>query len=270
VITQLTFAATTKNGHSKDIMKKISTSIISAALLFASVCTPALAAGISAQQKGEIEELIRGYMLTHPEILREMAAKLEENDKRAQAELQTGVLKSKRAEIFQTAFDPVVGNPKGDVTIVEFMDYNCGWCKKSVGEVATLVKSDPNLRVVFKEFPIFGQHSEYAARAALAAKMQGKYWELHQALFAHEGQVTSEVVDQVAEAVGLKMDQLKTDMASKPVLEAISANYDLAKAFDLSGTPAFIIDDQVSPGYLALDALQASVEQVRKTGCKYC
>ena len=88
-----------------------------------------------------------------------------------------------------------MGNPKGDVTIVEFMDYNCGWCKRSMSEVSTLLKSDSNVKIVIKEFPIFGENSEYAAKAALAAAKQGKYWELHQAMFTHEGQVTEDVVD---------------------------------------------------------------------------
>jgi protein-disulfide isomerase len=254
----------------ENIMKKLTASLLAATLFLTTAVLPSAAGSITTDQKGEIEELIRGYLLKNPEILREMAAKLEENDKRAEDQLRAGVLKEKSAIIFRTATDPMVGNPKGDVTIVEFMDYNCGWCKKSVGEVATLVKSDPNLRVVFKEFPIFGENSEYAARAALAAKNQGKYWELHQALFTHEGQVTSEVVDQLAETVGLKIDQMKADMTSKPIIDEIAANYELAKALNLSGTPAFIIDDIVSPGYLPLDQLQADIAKVRAAGCKYC
>jgi protein-disulfide isomerase len=254
----------------ENMMKKLTASLLAVTLFLATPVLPSAAGSITADQKGEIEELIRGYLLKNPEILREMTAKLEENDRRAEDALRASVLKEKAALIFKTAADPMVGNPKGDVTIVEFMDYNCGWCKKSVGEVATLVKSDPNLRVVFKEFPIFGENSEYAARAALAAKNQGKYWELHQALFTHEGQVTSEVVDQLAETVGLKIDQMKADMTSKPIIDEIAANYELAKALNLSGTPAFIIDDVVSPGYLPLDQLQADVAKVRAAGCKYC
>ena len=157
-------------------------------------------------------ELIRSYLLEHPEMLREMAEKLEANEKVAEESQREKALVSFKDDVFKNANDPQVGNPKGDVTIVEFMDYNCGWCKKAMREMTTLVENDKNVRVVFKEFPIFGEHSEYAARAALAAAKQGKYWELHQALFSQEGQVTKDVVDQLAEANGIDIAKMKADI----------------------------------------------------------
>lgn len=251
-------------------MKKLTRLFVSATFLVTAALPQAHAGQFTPEQKGELQEMIRGYLLEHPELLKEMAAKLEENDKRAEEAQRTSALKENASKIFKTASDPFIGNPKGDVTIVEFMDYNCGWCKRSVGEVSSLVKSDKNLKVVFKEFPIFGENSEYAARAALAAEKQGKYWDLHQAMFAHEGQVTKDVVDQLAEAQGLDVAKMKEDMKSQPVIDTIAANYDVAKAMALSGTPAFIIDDEVSPGYLPLDQLQAAVDDVRSKGCTYC
>ena len=231
----------------------------------------AQAASVSPEQKAEIEEIIRGYLLEHPEILREMSEKLENKEKLAEDEVRGKALLENAAAVFKMQADPVLGNPKGDVTIVEFMDYNCGWCKRSIGEISQLLEKDKNLRIVIKEFPIFGANSEYAARAALAAAKQGKYWDIHQKLFAQEGQITPEVVDQVATELGLDMAKLKADMADKSVLEAISANYDLAKSLQLNGTPAFIIDKTVVPGYMPLDGLVAAVAEVRKNGgCQLC
>ncbi len=238
----------------------------STALLFAT----AHAETFSTAQKTEMEKIIRAYLLENPELLREMAGKLEEKDKLAEESLRSKALSTYAAEVFKTANDPTVGNAKGNVTIVEFMDYNCGWCKKSVGEISSLVETDKNIRIVFKEFPIFGEHSEYAAKAALAARNQGKYWELHQALFSHEGQVTTDVVNQLAEAQGLDMTKLKADIGSKAIGEQISANMQLGKNLAINGTPAFVIDDQVYGGYLPLEGLVTAIAEVRANGCKMC
>ena len=229
------------------------------------------AAGLSSAQKTEMETLVHDYLLSHPEILREMANKLDENDKQRETEARVGTLQSKKNEIYHDASDAVVGNPQGDVTIVEFMDYNCGWCKKSVVEMQGLIKQDKNVRIVMKEFPIFGEGSEYAARAALAAVKQGKYWQLHQALFASESKVTPEVVDQIAVEQGLDLVKLKSDMKDPAIAENIRKTQVLAQSLLLTGTPAFIIDDQVFPGYTHLDNLMASIATVRGAGgCKLC
>ena len=121
------------------------------------------------------------------------------------------------------ADDLVAGNPKGDVTMVEFFDYNCGWCKKGLPEVLSLIETDKNLRLVMKEFPIFGGDSDYAAQAALASKQQGKYWEFHVALLGHEGKMTRESVDEIATAQGLDLEKLKADMKSPEIAEIIAA-----------------------------------------------
>ncbi len=245
--------------------------------LFASTAVFAFATFSSAQagsftpeQKTEMQEIIRSYLLANPDLLREMATNLEAKDKQAEEDMRTKAMSTLGPEIFKTAADPSIGNPKGDVTIVEFMDYNCGWCKKSMSEVTTLLKADDKLRVVFKEFPIFGEHSEYAARAALAAAKQNKYWELHQAMFSHEGQVTTDIVNQLAEGLGLDMAKLKTDIGSKEIGERIAANMQLGKQLAINGTPAFIIDDQVHGGYLPLDGMVAAIAEVRLKGCKLC
>ena len=221
-------------------------------------------------QKKEIGEIVRDYLMQNPEVLLDVSKALEAKQQQAEAEQRGTVLKSSADQIFRSPADYVAGNPKGDVTLVEFFDYNCGWCKKGFPEVMSLVEKDKNLRVVLKEFPIFGGDSDYAALAALAAGKQGKYWELHTALFAHEGKVTKEIVDEIAKAKGLDLDKLKADMASPEVTKVIADNHALAQALAINGTPAFIIDDTLSPGYLPAADLAAAIEQVRKTGCKLC
>ena len=232
--------------------------------------TPASAASFDAQQKKEIEALVREYLLNNPEILREMSDNLQAKEQQAAQEARVSALTDNAKDIFKTGADPVAGNPKGDVTVVEFMDYNCGWCKKGVGEIASLIEHDKNVRVVFKEFPIFGAGSEFAARAAIAATKQGKYWELHQALFAHDGPVTEDVTRQIAEGLGLDMKKLEADMQDESVVKTIGTTQALATALQINGTPAFIVDDKVFPGYVPKSELLKAIEEVRSAGCKYC
>jgi len=166
---------------------------------------------------------------------------------------------------------PVLANPQGDITIIEFFDYNCGWCKKGFPEVISLLNSDKDLRFVLKEFPIFGEDSEYAARAAIAAIRQGKYWELHMAMFQHEGKITKDSVDEIAAGLGLNMDQLKKDMEDPAIAEILVRNRKLAESLAINGTPAFIIDDRLVPGYLPKTELAGAINDVRaKGGCSLC
>jgi protein-disulfide isomerase len=221
-------------------------------------------------QKKEIGEVVRDYLLKNPEILLEVSQELDRRQKEAEASQRGQALAENADALFRHPGDFVAGNPKGDVTLVEFFDYNCGWCKKGFPEVLSLIEKDKNLRVVMKEFPIFGGDSDYAAQAALAANKQGKYWELHTALLGHEGKVTKEIVDETAKAHGLDMDKLKADMESPEVLKILADNRALAQALAINGTPAFIIDDQITPGYLPAGDLLASIEEVRGRGCKLC
>lgn len=251
-------------------MRRI-TAIIAAIGLFIGSVSPLFAEGISPAQKIEFEKLVHDYLLEHPEILRDMSNKLEANDKLAADTARNTTLTTQAKDIFHNPIDAVVGNPKGDVTVVEFMDYNCGWCKKSVKEMQALVATDKNVRVVMKEFPIFGEGSEYAARAALASVKQGKYWELHQAMFASEGKVTPEVVDQIAQELGLDVAKMKIDMKVADIDATIRKNQALAQSLALTGTPGFIIDDKVIPGYTELANLQSMLATTRANGgCKVC
>ncbi len=242
-----------------------------AALLAFGLAPVAHAAEFNDGQRKEMESIIKDYLLSHPELLQDMSQLLEQKQKLAEEEVRKGGLVQSSDRIFRDKADFVAGNPKGKVTMVEFFDYNCGWCKKGFPEVLSLLNSDKDLRFVLKEFPIFGEDSEYAARAALASERQGKYWALHIAMFSHEGKITKASVDEIAAALGLDMKKLKKDMNDPAIAQTLADNRDLAQSLAINGTPAFIIDDKLVPGYLPKDELAAAIDDVRKKGgCTLC
>ena len=249
---------------------RLSLAATAAAVLAFTLPAAATDTSFTEAQKKEIGQLVRDYLLQHPEVLLEVSQVLDAKQKQAEAEQRDQALSAHADAIFRSPHDYVAGNPEGDVTLVEFFDYNCGWCKKGFPEVVNLIEQDKKLRVVLKEFPIFGGDSDYAAKAALAAKKQGKYWELHSALLSHEGKVTKEIVDETAKAKGLDLVKLKADMESPEVAKAIADNQALAQALAINGTPAFIIDTHLTPGYLPAGDLMAAIEEVRGRGCKLC
>ncbi len=248
-------------------------SIFRAALFAAAVAFPVMAsaAEFNDKQRGEIGDIVREYLMQHPEVLLDVSKALEAKQQEEEDNLRLAGVTENKEEIFRSPNDFVGGNPNGDVTMVEFFDYNCSWCKKGMPEVVDLVASDKGLRFVLKEFPIFGADSEYAARAALAAKKQGKYWEFHLALLGHEGKVAQDSVDEIAKAQGLDVEQMKKDMDSDEIAGVVAANQALAQKLAINGTPAFIIDNKVVPGYLPKAGLAEKIEQVRASGgCQVC
>ena len=252
-------------------MRKLCSLLSATAFALLLITVPGPAASLDDQQKKEVEELVRNYLLEHPEILREMSANLEAKERATEEEARSKTLNENAAMIFKSANDPVAGNPSGDVTVIEFMDYNCSWCKKGMAEIAGIVEADKNVRVVFKEFPIFGAGSEFAARAAMASARQGKYWELHRALFSHDGPVTQEVTEQLAADLGIDMSKLAADMKDEAITKALAETQALAVSMQINGTPAFIVDDKVFPGYVPKDQLIEAIAAVRANGgCKLC
>jgi protein-disulfide isomerase len=222
-------------------------------------------------QRKEMESIIKDYLLANPDLLRDMGQLLEQKEKLAEEGQRKGALVSNADQIFRDGTDFIAGNPNGKVTMVEFFDYNCGWCKKGFPEVLALIESDKDLKFVMKEFPIFGGDSDYAAQAAIAASKQGKYWDLHVAMMSHEGKITKEAVDELAGAQGLDMARLKKDMESPETAGILERNHNLAQSLAINGTPAFIIDDRLVPGYLPQAELASAINDVRaKGGCSLC
>jgi protein-disulfide isomerase len=231
----------------------------------------ALAAEFSPQERQDIEALIKDYLIRNPEVIKEALDELGRRQT-VEAQAKTKQTISERAkEIYRASEDLVLGNPAGKVTVVEFFDYNCGYCKRALPEIAKLIESDKDVRVVIKEFPILGSGSVFAAKAALASGMQGKYAEFHNALTTIEGVKDETSVMQAAQEIGLDVGKLKTDMETEAVVNVIRTNYSLAESLSINGTPSFVIDDILEPGYVSFDVLAKHVSTVRQNGgCKIC
>jgi protein-disulfide isomerase len=222
------------------------------------------AAEIPSEQRQAIEAIIHDYLTQNPDVLIEALRAAEEKANRDADAKAAVVLKDRRDEVFNDPASPVGGNPEGDVTIVEFFDYRCPYCKQVQPSLQKLLDQDRKLRFVYKEMPVLGAPSVTAAHAALAARLQGKYEHFHSAMMATKGQITDEVVYQVAGSVGLDVDRLKRDMAAPEIEQAVKANLALAKALDIHGTPGFIIGEHIVPGAIELDALKDLVADARK------
>ena len=229
-------------------------------------------APLSGAQRKEIEDIIKEYLVKNPEILVEMQNALEAKEYELQAERIAAVIKDNAKEVFRPASSPIVGNSKGDVTVLEFFDYNCGYCKRALGDVARLIEKDKQVKFILKELPILSKGSEETAKVALAAKMQGKYWEFHRAMLETTGQANEASALRTAEKIGLDMAKLKKDMASPAVQKEIDDTQALAKKLGVNGTPYFLIADKIIPGAPEnlLDRMNKLVAEVRKEGCKVC
>jgi protein-disulfide isomerase len=227
----------------------------------------------SAEQKAAIEKIIKEYLLANPEVMMDVQNALEAKMETLQAEKLKLALKESAGEIFHRPNAPTAGNPKGDVTVVEFFDYNCGYCKRAFGDIAKLVEKDPKVKVVFKELPILSKGSEEAARVALAARMQGKYWEVHRTLIALRGEVNEASALRAAEKVpGLDMAKLKKDMDAPEVKAEIETVRNLAQKMGINGTPHFLVGDRAIAGapQNLLEVINGHVAELRKTGCSVC
>jgi len=227
---------------------------------------------IDAKQRGQIERIVREYLLKNPELLLEMQTELERRMEVAQKARMKTALADNADSLFRSERAPIVGNKDGDVTVVEFFDYNCGFCRRAIAGMSKLVDDDKNVKVVFKEFPILSKGSEEAARVALAAEKQGKYWELHRALLETPGRADLTKGLRLAKKFGLDIDKLKEDMESDEVKAEIASVQKLADAMGIRGTPHFIIGDKVIPGAPEdlYDQLKARVKEVRQNGCQVC
>lgn len=223
-------------------------------------------------QKKALGDIIKDYLIKNPEIMFEVQNALDEKSQKEQdAKLKTFMAANAKA-IYRSPESSVAGDPNGDVTVVEFFDFNCGYCKRGLPEVQKLIHDDKKVRFVFKELPILAKGSEEAARVALAAKRQGKYWEFHQAMLGSKGQANEASALKIAESLGLDMDKIKADMASDAVKNELHDDLLLAKQLGVNGTPHFLVGDKSIPGAPddLHDQLEALVSGYRKTGCSMC
>jgi protein-disulfide isomerase len=210
-----------------------------------------------------LQQAIHDYILAHPEVLIQSLRIAKEREEIRAAEQGKALVTSLKNDLVDDPNAPVRGNPNGDVTLVEFFDYRCPYCRQVEPFLQALIKNDHGLRVVVKELPILGPASVYAARAALAAHKQGKYEQFHDAVMSKKSNIDQATLLKMAEEAGLDLDRLKTDMISPEVDSEIERTAEIAKALRLSGTPAFIVGTELIPGATDLETLQALLDEAR-------
>ncbi len=213
-----------------------------------------------------IEQVVREYLNNNPEILVDALKSLREKQEGKQKARSQTVLTSRRPELENDPATPFGGNIKGNVTVVEFVDYQCGYCKRVRPVVEELLRGDGNIRIVFKELPILGAPSVIAARAALAAWKQshGGYNKFHFALMATKGKLSEDRIMAVAAKSGLDVERLRRDMAAPEIDEALQKNFRLAEDLGIRGTPAFVIGKRLVPGAIDLKAFQKLIAEARR------
>ena len=216
----------------------------------------------TAVQKERIEKIVREYLLENPAVIRDALQVLQQREEMQRSAATTANLKLLKSEIYSDADSPVVGNAKGDVTVVVFFDYFCGYCKKTMPGLQTLLANDSSVRIVYKELPILGPHSLSAARAALAAGRQGKFAEFHQAMLDADG-AGEDVIRAVAKRLDLDYAKLQADMLDPKIGAAIDRNHRLAEALNVNGTPAYLVGERIIPGAIDSGSLARLIQDER-------
>ena len=218
-------------------------------------------------QRGDIETIVRNYLIAHPEVLEEAMNELSKKQAAAEAEKHQASIAKNADTIFNSPRGVFLGNKDGDVTFVEFFDYNCGYCKRAMVDMMDLMKADPKLKVVLKEFPVLSQGSVEAAQVAVAVRMQDpsgkKYLDFHQKLLGGRQAADKARALAVAKEVGVDMTQLQKDMQSPEVKATLEENFKLAEALGLNGTPSYVIGDNVVVGAVGLPQLEKSISTAR-------
>lgn len=227
-------------------------------------------AGLSAQQADEVAGLVRKTLVENPEILEEVSLALERKRAEDQAEQRKDLIVQKKDLIFSSGDDHVAGNPDGDITVVEFFDYNCPYCQRAFGDIKALIESDPNVRVVFKEFPVLSEESYDAALVGIAMEKQGLYMPFHEKLITHQGRADRATALQIARDLGADMAKLEEVIADPATVEIVRGTHSLADDLGINGTPAYVVGDEVLVGWAPLAELKKQLESARKDGCLVC
>jgi protein-disulfide isomerase len=263
---------TLKTGLATALVAAVVAAVVTAVTL---VVIWRLAPGVVNAPSASLDEkkivgVVHDYLTKNPEILVEMTTELDKRQQAEQASQQEKVISDNADALFRSPLSYSAGNPNGDVTVVEFFDYNCGFCRRALPDLVKLIDSDDKVKVVFKELPIFGEESEAAAKAALAAGKQGKYFEMHQKLYADPGKADKDKALRAAAELGLDVPQLEKDMEDPSIQQALDETKDLAQKLGLQGTPLYLIGDRIVPGAPddLYDQLTAKVAEVREKGCK--
>ena len=244
-----------------------------AALLALLGVAPAAAAEFTDAEKAEIGGVVKDYLIRTPAVLRDAMVELDKRDKAAEAAKREKIVDGQSGTLLNSPYGEVVGNPNGKVTLVEFFDYNCGYCKRALDDMTKLMKTDGDLRVVLKDFPVLGPGSVEAAQVAGAVRNQlhgDKFWAFHTKLLSTHGPVAKAQALAAAKEAGVDMDQLGRDMGKPEIKAGIEQNLQIADALSLTGTPSFVIGPDVVVGAVGYDEMKEHIDNVAKCGKATC
>ncbi len=219
------------------------------------------AAATTTIEKSAIEAIIKDYIMNNPTVIMDS---VDQFQKRTMREKSAGAIKTNEQYLSKDDGAPFLGNPDGDVKVIEFFDYNCGYCKKVLPELIQLTEKDKNVKIIFKDIPILGPTSETAAKWAVAAHMQKKYFPFHKNMMDHKGPINDEVLEKAAKDAGVDVEKLKKDIEGTEVLMQIEKNSALAGQLGITGTPAFVIGEDIVPGALPIEEMERLVQEARK------
>jgi protein-disulfide isomerase len=245
-----------------------STMAAAAVLMAFSIATPAHARNFADENRADIERIIKEYLMAHPEVLQDAANELEKRQVAAEAKRQVVALRQNQDALFNSPHQVTLGNPRGDVTMVEFFDYNCPYCKSALPDLVQLLKADPKLKLVLKEYPVLGQGSVEAAQVSIAVRMQDKsgekYLAFHQKLFGGRGPADKARALAAAKEAGLDVDRIEKDLGSDEVRETLKESLSLADAIGIDGTPSYIIGPDVVTGAQDFASFKQKVDAARR------
>lgn len=239
-------------------MKKL---YLASALIATMVPSAVMAQGMTRE---EVEAIVKDYIQNNPRVILDSVESYGRAQQEAELQAQYQAVKEHVGWIENNDQLPTAGNPDGDVTVIEFFDYNCGYCKKALKDVMTLIDEDKNLKFIFVDMPILGPTSLLAAKWALASKKQNAYMEYHIALMESYGMINEDKLESIAEKVGLDVEQLRKDAESEEIAKLVAEKSQKAAQMGISGTPAFIINDQLFGGYIGLDRMREAVAEARE------
>ncbi|MBA3519841.1 MAG: DsbA family protein [Rhizobiales bacterium] len=242
------------------------------AILAAFLLAAPAAAELNPEQKGEIEAVIRDYLIANPEVIEEAINALRAKREAETVASQTKMIEERQHLIFDSEHQMVLGNPAGAITLVEFFDYNCGYCKRAVPDMNALMEANPDLRIVMKEFPILSEGSVQAARVSVAVKdlSPERFLEFHSELFSRPGQADGGKALEIARDLGLDTEALQAAVNRDDVTRNLQEVQQLAQTLGISGTPSYVIGRELVPGAAGFDALQAKVAAMRECGKATC
>lgn len=253
-------------------MSGLSRFILAATALTAAAVLPATANALDEKQKQEIGAFIKEYLIANPEIMLEVQDALEQKQQEARLKQASAAIAENKDALFSSSHDIALGNPKGDVTIVEFFDYNCGYCKRALSDMDEILANDKNVRFVLKEFPILGPESMAAHKVSYAFRTLApeKYGEFHRTLMAAPGRHGEESAMEVAVSLGVSEDAIRKQMAESPNDAAVKEAYELATSLGITGTPSYIVGEEAVFGAIGHQTIAEKVANVRSCGKATC